>query len=112
MTTLSLELEIGDKTFLFVFGKNTSRFFLDKRQYDAVFIKTTLNHFQDKLKAHGVVFLNEVLDALGLQRTAAGQIFGWSSDVSDKISYTVRELDDGTFRLSFGPQGNMLDKLN
>lgn len=44
------------------------------------FLKSQERYANDRLKAKGHLFLNEVYDMLGLPRTKAGQIVGWVYD--------------------------------
>lgn len=48
-------------------GGNANWFFLNAQE----------RYWNDRLQTHGYVFLNEVLDSLGLQKTKAGQVVGW-----------------------------------
>ena len=49
-----------------------------------MFLRAEQNFANDKLKARGYVFLNEVLERLGLPTTEAGQIVGWVYDPNSK----------------------------
>ena len=46
-------------------------------EYNLTFLQATETYFNNLLKARGHVFLNEVYDALGIPRTAAGNVVGW-----------------------------------
>jgi len=45
--------------------------------YNQLFINCQQNYANDKLRAQGHVFLNEVYDMLGIPRSKEGQIVGW-----------------------------------
>lgn len=45
--------------------------------YNVVFLRGVQNHANDKLRAKGHIFLNEVLDMLGMARTESGALVGW-----------------------------------
>ncbi len=91
------------------------------------FLVQTQNWANDKLKAQGHLFLNEVYDMLGAQRTRAGNEVGWVYDPEGEISdgyvdFGIFELHDKNKRnfvngyeksiwLDFNVDGNVLNLL-
>lgn len=101
-----------------------NRFFLESRQWQA----------NDKLKANGRLFLNEVYEMLGREPTKAGQIVGWVYDLDNPVGdnyvdfgmydiYTKRKCDaeakaafingyERSIILDFNVDGNIQKLLN
>ena len=52
-------------------------------EYNLMFLRAQQDWANDRLRAYGHIFLNEVYDALGLARSQAGQIVGWKFDHED-----------------------------
>lgn len=48
--------------------------------YNLMFLRRQQDWANDKLKAQGYLFLNDVYDLLGIQKTPAGQVVGWIYD--------------------------------
>ena len=46
-------------------------------EYNLMFLRTQQNYANDRLKMRGHLFLNEVYDSLGIERTKAGNLVGW-----------------------------------
>ena len=46
-------------------------------EYNRIFLQSQQAYFNQMLQARGHVFLNEVYDALGIERSKAGQLVGW-----------------------------------
>ncbi|MDD3229740.1 MAG: DUF6353 family protein [Oscillospiraceae bacterium] len=49
----------------------------NRSDYNLMRIKAQEDYFNNMLKIRGHVFLNEIYDQLGMERTKAGQIVGW-----------------------------------
>lgn len=82
-----------------------------------LFFVTRFQHiFNDKLQAHGHVFLNEVTDALGIPRTRQGAVTGWvfkSGSGDDYIDFGIKDLQDshGYILFDFNVDGVILDLI-
>lgn len=46
-------------------------------EYNKIFLQAQQSYFNQMLQARGHVFLNEVYDALGFERSQEGQVVGW-----------------------------------
>ena len=57
------------------------------------FIKQQQNYLNQRLQTYGHVFLNEAYDALGFQRTKAGQEVGWVYDPTDSTRDNFIDFD-------------------
>lgn len=65
------------------FFDETSTEWTKDPEYNMSFLHGCENMANAKLKARGFLFLNEVYEMLGLERSAAGQVVGWIYDPSD-----------------------------
>lgn len=92
-------------------------------EYNTLFISGMQNYANDLLRARGYVFLNDVHDLLGIERTKAGQIVGWvwNGDGDNYIDFGVfSNIGDGmrfvkgeemAIWLDFNVDGEVLDYL-
>lgn len=94
-------------------------------EYNLLFIKAQQNYMNDLLRSRGHVFLNEVYDALGLERSQAGQAVGWvlSEEGDNFVDFGIFDIrnhkglnpsssrPDGVFFLDFNVDGVILDKI-
>lgn len=70
----------------------------DEPQYTLMHLKDVQNMMNDRLKAQGYLFLNDVYNALGFQPTKAGQSVGWIYD--EKNSVGDNFVDFGIYDLN------------
>lgn len=67
-------------------------------EFNIMFLTAQQNYANDKLKAKGYVYLNEVYEMLGLPASRAGQIVGWVYDPENTVGDNY--IDFGLFRSS------------
>lgn len=85
-------------------------------EWNKMFLKAQEKYFNDRLRAHGFVFLNEVLEGLGFQRSQTGQIVGWKLDNNGNarpgtdgfVSFGIERLYDELARAFVNGQENVV----
>lgn len=88
------------------------------------FLMCQQNYANDRLRAKGHLFLNDVYEMLGMQKTKAGQVIGWYCDKNHEsvIDFGIFNIHDEGSRdfvngrersiwLDFNPDGNILDYI-
>lgn len=77
----------------------SNKFFLMRQQ----------DYANEKLRAKGYLFLNDVLDMVGIQRCRAGQTVGWIYDEENPIGDNY--IDFGIFNIHSEPSRNFVNGL-
>lgn len=94
-------------------------------EYNIFFLKGIQNYANDLLNSRGHVFLNEVLDGIGIKRTREGAVVGWlkGSGGDDYVDFGITEYytdeysdahQDGylnNIHLNFNVDGPIWDKI-
>ena len=92
-------------------------------EYNMMFVKQIQNWANDRLQSKGYLYLNEVYEMLGIQRTKAGQVVGWlyNGDGDNYVDFGIFDIKDKQKRrfvngyeksiwLDFNVDGNILKK--
>ena len=78
--------------------------FCDNYQKDAEhnlwYLRQQQNYANEKLKANGYLFLNDVYDMLGIPRTKAGQVVGWIYNDKDPNHKGNNYVDFGIYNIN------------
>lgn len=96
-----------------------------KPEYNVMFLRSQQNYANDVLRARGHIFLNEVYDMLGMERTRAGAVVGWLADGDGDgfIDFGIWDANredqflefvtgrEGSILLDFNVDGNIWDKI-
>ena len=93
-------------------------------EYNFSFLRAQQNMWNDRLRARGHVFLNEIYDALGIERSKEGAVVGWVLDKNGDnfIDFGLYDLDsesahrfvnglDRSILLDFNVDGLIYDKI-
>lgn len=79
-TTVTKTIETAGPNFgspYALFFDETNRYWDKDAEYNKMFLLQTQNYANEKLKAEGRLFLNDVYEMLGFDKTKAGQVVGW-----------------------------------
>lgn len=108
------------------FFDKTSDNWSKEPEYNFIFLKAQQNYANDLLHARGHVFLNDVYDMLGMERSQAGAVVGWlltrngttdnfiTFGVFDDTSEKARDFVngfEGAILLDFNVDGVIYDKF-
>jgi hypothetical protein len=94
-------------------------------ELNRLFLQSQQNYFNSLLRAQGHVMLNEVYDALGMERSSAGAVVGWvlGAGGDDYIDFGIFDdatnpkvrdfvnLAEGSILLDFNVDGVVYDKI-
>jgi hypothetical protein len=105
------------------YDHRTSQAWEESSDYNRMFLKAQQNLANNLLIAHGYLFLNDVYEMLGIQRSIPGQVVGWVYDkaqdcgenyVDFGITETYRKDESGelmpTILLDFNVDGNIWER--
>ena len=76
-------------------------------EHNLMFLRARQNWFNDKLKADGYLFLNDVYDELGIPRTKPGQIVGWIYNENNPIGDNY--VDFGMYDVNYEPARDFIN---
>ncbi|MET0785857.1 MAG: DUF6353 family protein [Paenisporosarcina sp.] len=98
-----------------------SEFWNKDPEFNRIYVQAQQNYANNLLHARGHVFLNEVYDMLGIERSSAGQVVGWlrHSDGDNYVSFGIFEAFNSAFvngtersiLLDFNVDGVIWDKI-
>lgn len=85
-------------------------------EHNLFFVTRAQNYFNDKLQAHGHVFLQDVTRHLGIADSKVGAVTGWVYSVGsgdDYIDFGIKDMQDshGYILFNFNVDGVILDLI-
>jgi hypothetical protein len=131
VTTEKVIVEVPDSNLLtpytFVFSKETSSHWERDPEMNKFYLAQQQNYANDKLRTRGHMYLNEVLDMLGIDRVRMGNIVGWMYDEKNGtgdnyIDFGIMDLRnpdncrfvsglENSVWLNFNVDGNILELM-
>lgn len=118
-----LEVEVQDAGgYKYLFDEVNSNNWSSDPGYNRIFLQAQENYANDMLASRGHVFLNDIFDGLGMERTAAGAVVGWIAKEGAHVDFGLRNPgyepndlfwkdEENSIQLNFNVQGVIFDKL-
>lgn len=81
--TVKKTINVADPNFYSVYARcydDGCKGWVKDSEYNLMFLRNTQSFMNEKLRAQGYLFLNDVYDALCIPRSKAGQVVGWIYD--------------------------------
>lgn len=108
----------GESPYSFFFDEY-NRCWIKDAGYNHAFLENQQKHFNLELRSKGVVFLNDILKAIGFEPTPEGQLLGWlfNGDGDGYIDFGFNRYPDfvagyeRSVLLDFNVDGIILDKI-
>ena len=93
--TIKQITKAGGSPYARLFDEINSSSWQQEHSYNQLFLRCQQNYANDLLRARGHVFLNEVYDMLGLQRSKEGAVVGWVLDGGNSDNFVDFGVFDG-----------------
>lgn len=115
--------DLGGSPYAILFDEDTSEVYEADREYNLMHLRAEQQYANDRLKARGYLYLNEVYERLGIDGSKMGQVVGWvydpnNPDYDNFVDFGIREIDiedvlgvSPQILLDFNVQGNILDLM-
>lgn len=84
-TVAKCEMQESYCDYMRFFDKETSKAYEPSSSYNDMFLKAQQTLANQRLRAYGYLFLNDVYEALGIEKTQAGQVVGWIYDEENPV---------------------------
>ena len=108
-TVAKCEMQDGYYDYARFFDKETAKAYEPSHSYNDMFLTAQQNLANQKLRAFRYLFLNDVYEALGIEKTQAGQVVGWIYDEENPIGdnyvdfQVMKVMVDGEEKLLIDP---------
>jgi len=96
-----------------IFDENNI-YWQENESHNKIYVQCQMNYANDKLRARGHIFLNEIYDILGFERSSAGALVGWLVQDNEIPVIDFGDMiadENGRIALEFNVDGVIYDKI-
>lgn len=99
------------KNYEIIFNANSPYWNTDP-EYNRVFLTAQQNYWNHYLQSRGVVFLNQILESLGLPLLSVGQLVGWTTKSNVDFGIPPREECNASIILTLNIEGEVYQEID